>query len=421
MIHPAEGVLGGRVRVPGDKSISHRMAILAAVARGTSRISGYSPARDCASTLDVLRALGVLIDLHDGAPVIEGGGWDGLRPPDEPLDCGRSGTTMRLMAGILAGVDARATLTGEDQLLRRPMNRIADPLRQMGADVETTDGHAPITIRGGVLRGITYSLPVASAQVKSAVLLAGLRASGQTTVVENTPTRDHTERLLGWLGAAVRKDGTAIIISAADLNSFDAEVPGDLSSAAPLLGAAAMIPGSEVVVDGVGLNPTRDSFLRLLARMGAEVEIEPADQTGPEPVGTVRVTHAGLRGITVEADEVAGVIDELPLLAAMATGADGPTEVRGAGELRVKESDRIRGVVNGLRAIGADAEELPDGFAVSGPSPLRGGSVNAVEDHRLAMAFAVAGLRASGPVTVRGMESVDDSFPGFVATLESLR
>lgn len=425
VIHPADGALHGRVRVPGDKSISHRLAILAAVARGTSHISGYSPARDCASTLDVLRALGVPIDLRDGDVVVEGRGWDGLSSPAEPLDCGRSGTTMRLLAGILAGTEARTTLTGDDQLLRRPMDRVAEPLRQMGAGVETTDGHAPVSIRGGSLRGITYPLPVASAQVKSAVLLAGLRAAGETSVIEGTPTRDHTERLLAWLGAPTdrRREGDrdAIAVRAAELSGFDAAAPGDLSSAAPLLAAGALIAGSEVVVDGLGLNPTRDAFLRVLARMGAEVEIEPDEIDAPEPAGTVRVAHAALHGITVEADEVPGLIDELPLLAALATAAEGQTIVRGASELRVKESDRIRGVVAGLRAMGADAEELPDGFAVRGPASLTEASVDAADDHRLAMAFAAAGLKASGPVSIRGMDSVADSFPGFIATLESIR
>lgn len=425
VIHPADGALRGRVRVPGDKSISHRLALVAAVARGSSHISGYSPARDCASTLDVLRALGVSVDLRDGHVAVEGGGWDALASPAAPLDCGRSGTTMRLLAGILAGAEARVTLTGDDQLLRRPMDRIAEPLRQMGAGVETTDGHAPVSIRGGSLRGITYPLPVASAQVKSAVLLAGLRAAGETSVIESTPTRDHTERLLAWLGAPIdrkrEKGGNAIGVHAATLSGFDAAAPGDLSSAAPLLAAGAIIPGSEVVVDGLGLNPTRDAFLRLLARMGAEVEIEPAEDDGPEPSGTVRAAHATLQAITVEPDEVPALIDELPLVAALATAAEGQTIVHGASELRVKESDRIRGVVSGLRAMGADAEELPDGFVVRGPLHLSEGSVNAADDHRLAMAFAVAGLRASGPVSIQGMESVADSFPGFIATLESLR
>jgi 3-phosphoshikimate 1-carboxyvinyltransferase len=261
--------------------------------------------------------------------------------------------------------------------------------------------------------------------VKSAVLLAGLRATGETTVVEPTTTRDHTERLLAWLGAPVRSDpgseGTHVSVSPADPAGFEAAVPGDLSSAAPLLAAGALVPGSEVVVDRVGLNPTRDAFLRLLAHMGAEVEIEPADTAGPEPSGTVRANHASLRAVTVEADMISGLIDELPLLAALATTAEGETVVRGATELRVKESDRIRGVVAGLRALGAEIEEFPDGFAVRGGASLAGGSVDALEDHRLAMAFAVAALTAHGPVTIRGMESVDDSFPGFLSTLDSLR
>ena len=425
VVRPAEGPLQGRVRVPGDKSISHRLALVAAVAQGTSRISGFSPAGDCAATVDVLRALGVAIEARDGGLEVEGSGWEGLRAPAATLDCRRSGTTMRLTAGVLAGTEVRAILTGDDQLLRRPMERVAEPLRRMGAQVETTDGHGPVTIRGGTLEGITYPLPVPSAQVKSAVLLAGLRAAGETSVVEQTRTRDHTERLLAWLGIPIRteprSDGARITVTAASLNAFDASAPGDLSSAAPLLAAAAMVTGSDVIVDGVGVNPTRDAFLRLLGRMGAEVEIEEADGKGPEPEGSVRVMQAGLHGVNVEADMISGLIDELPLVAALATAAEGETVVRGAAELRVKESDRIRGTVAGLRALGAEAEELPDGFVVRGGGLLAGGSVDAQEDHRLAMAFAVAALTAKEPVSVTGIGSVDDSFPGFLPTLESLR
>ena len=425
VVRPAEGALNGRVRVPGDKSISHRLALVAAVAQGTSRISGFSPAGDCAATVDVLRALGVPIDPREGHVEIRGDGWDGLRAPQAALDCRRSGTTMRLLAGILAGTEIRTTLTGDDQLLRRPMDRIAEPLREMGAQVETTDGHGPMTIRGGGLEGITHPLPVPSAQVKSALLLAGLRASGETAVIERTPSRDHTERLLTWLGVPLRSErgsaGTRLAVTKADLAGFETSAPGDLSSAAPLLAAAALVAGSEAVVENVGLNPTRDSFLRLLARMGAEVEIEPADTDGPEPRGTVRVSHAALHGVSVEAEDVPGLIDELPLVAVLGAAAEGETVVRGAAELRVKESDRIRGTVSGLRALGAEAEELPDGFAVRGGASLSGGAVDAQEDHRLAMAFAVAALAASEPVTIAGMGSVDDSFPGFLQTLDSLR
>lgn len=423
-VEPLGRPLTGTVGVPGDKSVSHRAAILAALARGRSEVRGYSPAGDCGATLGVLRALGVPIEEADGALRVDGRGPAGLSPPPGPLDCRRSGTTMRLMAGVLAGTGFRATLTGDPQLLRRPMERVAEPLRRMGASVDLSEGgRPPVTVGGGRLRGIRYRLPVASAQVKSAVLLAGLEAEGTTTVLEPVPSRDHTERLLAWLGAPFEAgregDAAALSVRAARPEGFALEVPGDLSSAAPLLAAAALVPGSDLVVVGVGLNPTRTGFLRALERMGARLETEIAVRE-PEPAGTVRLRHAPLRGIVVEAPEVPLLIDELPLLGLVGTAAEGVTEVRGAGELRVKESDRVAGLVRGLRALGAEAEELPDGFVVRGPTPLRPGSCDSLGDHRLAMAFAVAGLAASGPVRVAGMGSVADSFPGFAEVLRGL-
>jgi 3-phosphoshikimate 1-carboxyvinyltransferase len=331
---------------------------------------------------------------------------------------------MRLACGLVAGSALDVTLTGDPQLLRRPMDRVAEPLRRMGAGIETTDGWPPIRVAGGKLRGIEYELPVASAQVKSAVLLAGLRAIGETAVIEPVPTRDHTERLLVWLGAPIDIDDAPprrVSVRQGDVKPFEAEVPGDVSSAAPLLAAAAAIPGSAVTVERVGLNPTRTAFLTVLARMGAEVQVEPGDEGGPEPIGAVTVRHAGLGGVGIGASEVPGLIDELPLVGVLGALAEETTVVRGAGELRVKESDRIAGLVAGLRALGADAEELPDGFTVTGPAALRGAAVDGRSDHRLAMAFTVAALAASGPVAVDGLDSVADSFPGFVETLESLR
>jgi len=333
---------------------------------------------------------------------------------------------MRLMAGVLAGRPFRSVLTGDPQLVRRPMDRVAEPLRSMGADVELAPGGGPcVAIRGGGLKGIEYRLRVASAQVKSAVLLAGLQASGVTTVVEATPARDHTERLLAFAGAEVDREGSngtvRTSIRPGPLRAFDLEVPGDLSSAAPLIAAAALVPGSDLLIEGVGLNPTRTGFLRVLQRMGLSVEIDPSEPGGPEPSGHIRVCHGHLAAVEVGSADVPGVIDELPLLGLLATQAEGVTVVRGARELRVKESDRIAGLVAGLRALGAEAEELEDGFAVRGPTPLAGASCDANGDHRLAMTFAVAGLVASGPVSVLGMEFVPDSFPGFRETLEGLR
>lgn len=424
----APAPLTGRCRVPGDKAISHRAAILAALATGSSRVRGFSPAGDCQRTVEVLRGLGVQVQLteeqaaptHHPTLLVEGRGWEGLSPPVGPLDCGRSGTTMRLLAGVAAGLPFACVLSGDQQLLRRPMDRVAEPLRRMGAGVALRPGGLPpISVRGGALRGIEYRLPVPSAQVKSCVLLAGLRAAGTTAVVEDVPTRDHTERLLDAMGAPVERRPARVSVSAAPLDPIDLAVPGDVSSAAPIVAAALLVPGSDVVVEEVGLNPGRTGFLRVLERMGARVEVV-STSDGVEPAGTVRVRHGPLQGARVEAAEVPSLIDELPLLGVVATQAEGVTEVRGAAELRVKESDRISGLVAGLRALGARVEELPDGFVVVGPTPLHGGRCDARSDHRLAMAFTVASVVAQGPVQVVGMEFVGDSFPGFEATLRAL-
>jgi 3-phosphoshikimate 1-carboxyvinyltransferase len=328
---------------------------------------------------------------------------------------------MRLLAGALAGRPLRAVLSGDPQLLRRPMERVAAPLRRMGARIETSAGTPPVTLDGGALRGARHRLPVASAQVKSAILLAGLRAEGETAVTEPHPSRDHTERLLAWLGAPIRRDDPRTVrVGPAALKGLTLRVPGDVSSAAFLAAAGALVPGSDIAVEDVGLNPTRTGFLRALARMGAEVETEVLEEE-PEPRGRLRVRPCPLTGIEVGAGDVPGIVDELPLLGLVATAAEGETRVTGAGELRVKESDRIAGLVAGLRALGARAEELPDGFVVEGPTRLGGGAADARGDHRLAMTFAVAGLVAAGPVHVTGMGRAADSFPGFLRTLEDLR
>jgi len=415
--------VAGVVRVPGDKSISHRGAILAALAEGVSHLRGFSPAGDCRATLTVLRSLGVSVDFDVDGDVVtmESRGAGGLAQPGMALDCGRSGTTMRLMAGVLAGTSFRSTLVGDEQLLRRPMARVAEPLRRMGAAVELSpEGTAPVTIHGARLTGIEFELPVPSAQVKSAVLLAGLRALGPTVILEAIPSRDHTERLLEWLGGPIVRTPGRTTVRAGELRPFDLDVPGDVSSAAPLLAAAALVPGSNLTVRGVGLNPTRTGFLRVMERMGVEVETLPGE-FDPEPAGDLTVRPAPLRAVTIEAAEVPALIDELPLVGVLATQADGDTSVRGAAELRLKESDRIAGLMAGLRALGADAEELPDGFVVRGPVRLRGGVVDARSDHRLAMAFTVAGLVALDEVDVRGLEYLPDSFPGFAETLGALR
>ncbi len=421
-VRPADRPIVGECHVPGDKSISHRAAVIAAVAKGTSRIRGFCSGADCRTTLDVLAALGVESTTDDEV-VIRGRGR--LIPPDAQLDCRRSATTMRLVAGLLATTAFRSVLTGDQQLLGRPMDRVAEPLQKMGARVNlASGGRPPMSIEGRSLTGIKYRLPVASAQVKSAVLLAGLRASGATTVAEPVPTRDHTERLLAWAGVPFHRqhvgDEVLTTVRPADPAPFDVTVPGDLSSAAPLIAGAALVPGSDLVVRGVGLNPTRTGFLRALERMGASVEVTPSSGA-PEIYGDVRVRQAPLRGLRVEPSEVPSMIDELPLLGLLATQAEGVTEIRRASELRLKESDRIAGLVTGLRVLGADTEEARDGFVVRGPTPLRGGRCHARADHRLAMTFAVAGLAASGPVVVEGMGFIEDSFPGFLEALEGLR
>ncbi|HEX3327140.1 MAG TPA: 3-phosphoshikimate 1-carboxyvinyltransferase [Actinomycetota bacterium] len=413
-----------RVRVPGDKSISHRAALLAAMASGTSRIAGFSPAGDCAATLNVLKTLGVSFSGEDGVLTVQGAGLTGLKTPQASIGCSRSGTTMRLTTGVLAGRPFESRLTGHPQLLRRPMRRIAEPLLAMGAAVELAHGDtAPITVRGGNLEGIDYEPPVASAQVKSAVLLAGLQAEGATQIVEKVVTRDHTERLLRAMGApigtAIGARGIETSVSAADLDPIDIEVPGDLSSASVLI-AAALVTGTNSIVQDVGLNPTRCGFLRVLERMGAELELD-IHAEEPEPRGDLFVRPGPLTATAVLLEEIPSLIDELPLLGVLATQAEGITVIEGAAELRAKESDRIEGLVNGLRALGADVRQLADGFVVRGPTRLGSAVCDACDDHRLAMALSVGALVAEGPVRIAGVDYVDDSFPGFERTLASFR
>lgn len=414
--------MGGRVVVPGDKSISHRYALLGALARGRTRLDNYAPGSDCAATLACLAGLGV--DLRRDGPRVEleGRGLGGLLPPAAVLDANNSGSTMRMLAGVLAGHPFVSEITGDASLRRRPMRRVAVPLERMGARVEHHDGRPPLRIHGGALTGIDFRPEVASAQVKSAVLLAGLHASGSTTVVEPAATRDHTERALAAFGAPPRVEGLAVSVEGGQaLTARTLRVPGDASSAAFWAVAAAGLPGSAIEIAGVGLNPTRTAFLGVLARAGATVDVEPdGDENGGEPAGTVRVSHGHLADVEIAPGEVPGLIDELPALAALATFG-GRVRVTGAAELRAKESDRITALVAGLRALGAEADELPDGFDVRGGRRLTGGTADACGDHRLAMAFAIAALGASGPSTILGADAVDVSYPGFFETLGSVR
>ena len=421
---PAAAVVGD-VAVPGVKSIAHRALLLGAIADGETTIANFGRSGDTESTIHALRALGVHIDEEGSDSLrVHGVGLRGLRAPGEPIDCGNAGTLFRLLAGILAGQDGEFTLVGDASLSARPMERIAEPLRAMGAHVQTTDGHAPVTIRGGPLRPIRYELPVASAQVKSCVLLAGLYAdNGPTVVVEKgTPTRDHTERMLRAMGARVQSSPREARVWPTDrLAPLEVDMAGDFSAAAPFLVAAALLSGSELRVHGVNLNPTRTGLLDVLGRMGARVTVFNRHSVGGEPAGDVEMRPAELVATEVGPDEVPLLIDELPLLALAATHARGTTRVNGAEELRAKEADRISHVVEGLRALGARVTERPDGFDVTGvPHRLRGGRLNAHGDHRLAMLGAVAGLASQQGVDVEGADAVAISFPGFLELLESV-
>jgi 3-phosphoshikimate 1-carboxyvinyltransferase len=415
--------LVGHVAVPGDKSISHRAVLVGAICEGETRISGFGRSADTEATMAAVRALGVDVIEDDVDTIrVQGEGLFGLREPGAAIDCGNAGTLMRLLSGILAGQRGRFELVGDESLSSRPMERIAEPLRRMGATVETTDGHAPLVVEGGELQAIDYELPVASAQVKSAVLLAGVLAEGETTVVEPFPTRDHTERLLELAGAPVTRRPRSVTVGRAERLALGAvDVPGDFSSAAPFLVAAAIVPGSGVTVHGVGLNPRRTGLLDVLERMGARVAVYNRRAIGGEPAGDVEVRASELVGATVTASEVATLVDELPLFALAACHARGDSAVHGAAELRVKESDRIDGVVEELRRLGAHIRATKDGYRVRGvPARLRGGVVDARGDHRLAMLGAVAGVSSREGVEVRGSEAVETSFPGFFELLAQL-
>lgn len=426
-VQPAPRVRG-RVRPPGDKSISHRYALFAAMASGTSTLDGYSTGADCASTLSCLQALGV--DVRHLGPAAEGGlrvsvtgrGPRGLVAPAAVLDAGNSGSTMRMLAGLLAAHPFSSTVTGDASLQRRPMRRVIVPLERMGARIASQDGRPPLTIDGSAaLRAIDFRPDVPSAQVKSAVLIAGLHADGVTQVTEPLATRDHTERGLEAFGGQVVRDGLAVSVRGGQqLSPRDLQVPGDISSAAFWMVAAAALPGSEIEIAGVGLNPTRTGIIDVLRAFGAAIAIDADAVAAGEPTGRLVVRHDTLRAVTITPDQVPGVIDELPVLAALATHG-GDLQVSGAQELRVKESDRISALADGLRRMGADIDEAPDGFHVRGRQRLRGGDVDARHDHRLAMAFAIAALGATGPTTIHDAGAAAVSYPEFFPVLESLR
>jgi 3-phosphoshikimate 1-carboxyvinyltransferase len=416
--------LHGHIAVPGDKSISHRAVLVGALCEDETRIRGFGRSADTESTIAAVGALGARVDELDvDTLVVHGVGLRGIVEPSQAVDCGNAGTLMRLLAGVLAGQRGSYELVGDASLSRRPMARVAEPLRAMGATVETVDGHAPLTVSGGLLQALRYELPVASAQVKSAVLLAGLNTEGgETIVVEPVPTRDHTERLLERAGAqVVRAPGRVSVRPATRLALTELEIPGDFSSAAPLLVAATIVPGSELTVHGVGLNSRRTGLLDVLERMGARIAVYNRRSIGGEPAGDVEIRSSELVGTSVTAGEVPVLVDELPLFALAACHAHGDSTVRGASELRAKESDRIAGVVEELRKLGAHIRATRDGFRVRGvPARLRGGSMDARGDHRLAMLGAVAGLSSREGVDVAGADAVETSFPGFFGLLDQL-
>jgi 3-phosphoshikimate 1-carboxyvinyltransferase len=427
-IRPARRI-NGKAQLPGDKSISHRAAIFAALANGTSRITNYAPSEDCASTLSCLGKLGVSLQTEGTNVIVQGAGESRLRAANDALYCGNSGSTMRILAGVLAGQDFSSTLTGDDSLSSRPMQRIIEPLEMMGAEVLSENGKPPLTIKGTrLLKPIRYEMPVASAQVKSCVLLAGLNANGRTTVIEREATRDHTERMLKWFGVPLAQSEGAISIDGpVSFAARDVSVPGDISSAAFLIAAAAMLPDSDLEVEGVGLNPTRTMFVTMLRSLGVEIEVTDEREEGYEPSGGVRVKGrlsaeppSPVDATLVRGTLIAQLIDELPLLAVVGTQLAGGIEIRDAAELRRKESDRISTTVTNLRAMGAEVEEFPDGLRVHGRTQLRGAKVNSYGDHRIAMAFAVAALTATGDSEIAGAEAVAVSFPDFFPLLESL-
>jgi 3-phosphoshikimate 1-carboxyvinyltransferase len=423
---PARG-LSGELRAPADKSLSHRAALLGAMAGEPVRIERYLHAADTTSTLEAVRALGALVEVNGEHVVVRGTGLREAREPDGPIDVGNAGTLMRLLPGWLAAQEGRSfTLDGDESIRRRPVDRIATPLQQMGAELSAREGRfPPLQVHGAHLRAISYELDVASAQVKSCILLAALAADGATTVGEPARSRDHTERMLLRAGVAIHRHGRHVtVVNADELLLEPLRIPGDPSSAAFLVAAGVLVPGSRLLIGDVGVNWTRTGFLRIVRRMRgivlADLEEETGELVGEEPVSDLDVAHGALEGTVVEAEEVPLAIDELPLVALLGCFAEGETVVHGAQELRVKESDRIAGVVEGLRGLGADIEATPDGFAVRGSGGLRGGTLEARGDHRMAMLGAVAGLASREGVEVVGMEAASVSYPGFVQDVAAL-
>jgi 3-phosphoshikimate 1-carboxyvinyltransferase len=420
VVRPARG-LQGSVRLPGDKSISHRYAMLGAIAEGTTKLENYSTGADCASTLGCVRSLGAKWERNNGSVIIQGCGPN-LQAPKSPLNCGNSGSTMRMLSGILAGQEFRSELIGDESLSRRPMARIITPLSSMGAKFESQEGgRPPLHIRGGKLTAIDYTMPVASAQVKTSLLFAGLYADGTTRVTESIRTRDHGEVALRAFGAELKHDGNTVKIAGGQkLRSIEATIPGDLSSAAFFLCAAALFPGSQLTIPALLMNPTRARLLDLLISLGVGISVTQLEETNGELIGTVQVEGRALKSLTIAGADAAAVIDEIPVLAAIAPFTSEGIEIRDARELRVKESDRIAAVATNLRAMGAEVEEREDGLKIPGNQKLHGAELDSFGDHRIAMAFAVAALRAEGETKIKRSNAAIISYPAFYETLESL-
>lgn len=415
--------LRGEVTVPGDKSISHRSVMFGSLAKGTTRITGFLQGADCLSTISCFQKMGVSIENLGGTVLVHGNGLHGLKAPDQVLDCGNSGTTTRLISGILSAQDFSVTLTGDASIQNRPMKRIMEPLSQMGADITSINGNgcAPLAIHGKSLHGIHYQSPVASAQVKSSILLAGLYAEGETSVTEPSLSRNHTELMLKEFGADVRTEGTtAIIRPANELFSQEIFVPGDISSAAFFLAAGLMIPNSEILIRNVGINPTRDGMIRVCQAMGGDLTLTPVQKSG-EPVADILVRSGSLHGIDIHGDIIPTLIDELPMIAAMACFAEGDTIIRDAAELKVKESNRIAVMTENLQRMGADVEETEDGMIIHGGKSLHGAVIDSHLDHRIAMTFAITAGLAEGETEILGAECVNISYPGFYQDLKKLQ
>lgn len=414
-------MIKGRLRVPGDKSISHRAVMFGSISKGITRITGFLNGADCISTVSIFKKMGIDIETNGTSVIVKGNGLHGLKKPDDILDCGNSGTTTRLVSGILSAQKFTSVLTGDKSIQKRPMNRIINPLSLMGADIKSNDGFAPLTITGSNLHGIEYNSPVASAQVKSAILLAGLYADSKTTVIEPAKSRDHTELMLRKFGANLTTDKNAVTISpATELFASDIEVPSDISSAAFFMVAALLVPSSELILENVGINPTRDGIIKVLKSMGADIEIISSSNTF-EPVADIKVCYSKLHSTTIEGELIPTLIDELPLLAAVATMAEGTTIIKDAQELKVKESNRIRVMCEELSKLGVKVLETDDGMEIIGTDRLSGNvTIDTHDDHRIAMTFAILGLISDGEIKLNNSKCVEISYPEFFIDLKKV-